>query len=105
MPRVTGGVGQVVYASVAQIMGRFSHNSEELLPIVLTVALWGTEWKGGSLQCQCDNAAVVAIMRSGWSKNAPVKMSLHPCSQTGNCVVWGAYSWKGEWPCRCSVPE
>ena len=39
-----------------------------LLPIVLSVALWGRQWAGRSVQCFCDNAAVVAVVNSGSSK-------------------------------------
>jgi len=31
--------------------------------------MWGKEWRDRSILCQCDNAAVVAILKSGWSKN------------------------------------
>ncbi len=41
---------------------------KELLPIVLGVAIWGSEWKGLTIVCFCDNAAVVAIVNSGRSK-------------------------------------
>lgn len=41
---------------------------KELLPIVLGVAIWGNEWKGLTVSCFCDNAAVVAIVNSGRSK-------------------------------------
>ena len=44
---------------------------KELLPIVQAVAMWGKEWRGRSIQYQCDNAADVAILKSGWSKNVP----------------------------------
>ena len=42
---------------------------KELLPVVLGIAVWGERWKGGAILCQCDNAAVVAIIWSGSSKN------------------------------------
>ena len=42
---------------------------KELLPIVMGVALWGRQWQGGSVVCRCDNAAVVAILKSGWCKD------------------------------------
>ena len=42
---------------------------KELLPVVLGIAVWGERWKGGAILCRCDNAAVVAIIRSGSSKN------------------------------------
>ena len=35
---------------------------KELLPLVLAIAMWGRQW-------HCDNAAVVAMLRSGWCKN------------------------------------
>ena len=41
---------------------------KELLPIVLAVAMWGNKWQGKTVRCQCDNAAVVAMLRSGWCK-------------------------------------
>ena len=41
----------------------------ELLHIVIGVALRGERWRGKTIQCWCDNAAVVAIIRSGWSKD------------------------------------
>lgn len=41
---------------------------KELLPIVLAVAMWGHMWEEQSVQCLCDNAAVVAIIKSGSSK-------------------------------------
>ena len=42
---------------------------KELLPLVLAIAMWGRQWHGKSVRCQCDNAAVVAMLRSGWCKN------------------------------------
>ena len=48
--------------------------AKELLPIVLACALWGRQWQGSTVKCFCDNAAVVAIIRSGWSKH---ELSMH----------------------------
>jgi len=48
--------------------------AKELLPIVLACALWGKQWQGQTIKCLCDNAAVVAIIRSGWSKH---DLSMH----------------------------
>lgn len=42
---------------------------KELLPIVVVCAVWGRQWKGKTLYCRTDNAAVVGIVRSGTSKN------------------------------------
>ncbi len=46
--------------------------AKELLPIVIACALWGADWRGKTVKCLCDNAAVVAIIRSGRSKHAVV---------------------------------
>ena len=39
---------------------------------MIGVALWGEHWRGKIIQCWCDNAAVVVIIRSGWSKDERV---------------------------------
>lgn len=49
---------------------------KELLPIVVTCAVWGE--KGRTVRCLCDNAAVVAIIRSGSAKDAVI-MHLMRC--------------------------
>ena len=51
---------------------------KELVPIVVACAVWGHLWKGKTVRCLCDNAAVVAIIRSGSSKD-PVAMHLMFC--------------------------
>ena len=33
------------------------------------VALWGRSWLGRTIRCRCDNMAVVAILKSGSSKD------------------------------------
>ncbi len=43
--------------------------SKELLPIVMGTALWRKHWQGKAVKFRCDNAAVVAIVRSGTSKD------------------------------------
>ena len=50
----------------------------ELLPIVVSVAVWGHSWRGCTVRCRCDNAAVVAIIRSGSSRD-PTAMHLMRC--------------------------
>ena len=42
---------------------------KELIPIVLAAALWDKRWSGKSVRVQCDNAAVVAVINSGSSKD------------------------------------
>lgn len=51
---------------------------KELAPIVVAAAVWGREWKGRTVCCRCDNAAVVAILRSNSSKH-PLAMHLLRC--------------------------
>ncbi len=45
---------------------------KELVPVVLGLALWGQQWKGQTVRCLCDNAAVVADLNSGRSKDERV---------------------------------
>ena len=51
---------------------------KELLPVVMACALWGMAWQGQAVRCHCDNEAVVAILKSGTSKN-PLVMHLMRC--------------------------
>ena len=51
---------------------------KELLPIVVACAVWGHQWRGCTILCRCDNAAVVAILKSGSSKDR-VAMHLMRC--------------------------
>ena len=53
---------------------------KELLPIVLTCALWSPQWKGKSVLCRSNNAAVVAVVNSGQLKaQDPTAMHLQQC--------------------------
>ena len=42
--------------------------AKKLLPIVLAAALWGKEWGGLTVLCNCDSKAVVASIRTGKAK-------------------------------------
>ena len=42
---------------------------KELIPVVMTAAIWGHEWVSKSVRFQCDNAAVVDIINSGSSRD------------------------------------
>ena len=42
---------------------------QEHLPVVVGVALWGKQWQGKTILARSDNAAVVAIVKSGSSKD------------------------------------
>ena len=45
---------------------------KELIPIVLAAAIWGETWAGKSVRIRSDNAAVVAVINSGSSKDHEV---------------------------------
>ena len=42
---------------------------KELLPILFAMEVWGREWQGQRGECHCDNAAVVAVVSTGRSKD------------------------------------
>ena len=44
----------------------------ELVPIVLSVTVWGKWWHGCHLHCNCNNEAVVHLLLSRYSHNANV---------------------------------
>jgi len=37
--------------------------TKELIPIVIAAAMWGKNWEGQVVCCQCDNEAVVAVLQ------------------------------------------
>ena len=41
---------------------------KELVPVVISAAIWGHTWQGKSEQIHCDNMAVVSIVNQGTSK-------------------------------------
>ena len=47
---------------------------KELLPIVMSCAMWGHQWKGETVMAYTDNAAVVSIVNSGKSTD---KVAMH----------------------------
>ena len=63
---------------------------KELIPVVIASAIWGRQWIGHTVQCKCDNEAVVAVITSRTSKNVPV-MHLLRClfffEATFNCAI------------------
>ena len=49
-----------------------SHISvKELLPIVISLAVWADSMQGKHIRCRCDNAAVVAMINKKSSKHLP----------------------------------
>ena len=51
---------------------------QELLPIVISCAIWGSEMAGCHIRSSCDNAAVV-IMINKHTSNNPLAMHLLCC--------------------------
>ncbi len=41
---------------------------KELLPIILAVIVWGRGWQGCMVRCKCDNAVVVHVVGSRYSR-------------------------------------
>lgn len=42
---------------------------KEMVPIVITAATWGRDWRGEAVKAWCDNAAVVSTINHGSSWN------------------------------------
>ena len=61
--------GGVVPITVARIMGEGPYYSQRTGSNCGGVCNMGALWRGKTILCRCDNAAVVAIVRSGSSKN------------------------------------
>ena len=49
----------------------------ELIPIVLAVMVWGYEWCGSAIHCQCDSQAVVCMLASRYSCQTDLMHLLH----------------------------
>ena len=67
---------------------------KELLPIVIGLEIWGGQWRGKTIRCWCDNAAVVAVLRSGRSKDERVMQlmrSLFFVMASHNIVIVGEH--------------
>jgi hypothetical protein len=64
---------------------------KELVPIVIAAAIWGRDWQGRTIQCWCDNAAVVSIVNRGTSRNREA-MHLARHRQPGNLTQQGGHA-------------
>lgn len=42
--------------------------AKKLLPIVVAVVIWGSQWRGATVLCHCDNEAVVASLKASYCK-------------------------------------
>ena len=83
MPPKVGGVwsifpGQVVPTKVGRELEECSHFSQEASAHRGTAAIWGPDWFTRYIEVKCDNAAVVAVLNSGSSRD-PELMHLLRC--------------------------
>ncbi len=44
--------------------------AKELVPILIAAAIWGRQWFGKAVLFRCDNQAVVAVLKSRYSRDA-----------------------------------
>ena len=58
---------QVIWQDFPQFEG-VSIAAKELLPIVVGAAAWGSKWGGKTVCFHCENAAVVAVLKGGYTK-------------------------------------
>ena len=52
---------------------------KELVPIAIGAAIWGPQWSTQSIEVKCDNAAVVAVLNSGNSRDPELMHLLDAC--------------------------
>ena len=50
---------------------------KELFPIVVAAYLWGPQWVSRQVEFLCDNESVVAVLKSGTSRDKSLMMLLH----------------------------
>jgi len=59
-----------------KITEAFHITVKELIPIIIATAIWGSEWKGSIVTDYCDNAAVVSVLNTRYSKEENLKQLL-----------------------------
>ena len=73
MHQANGAVVHSAMTSGSSYSGQETHITvKELVPIVLAAAVWGSDWRGRNVMSYCNNAAVVAILNKGDSKEPQV---------------------------------
>ena len=69
MRLVLGDVGHIALLHGFSTIGLLKDQHitlKELLPIVIAIAIWGTEWVNRSILCRCDNEAVYSPHNKLW---------------------------------------
>ena len=67
---------QLAWSSVPKMRGK-NIATQELLPILVAAAVWGSQWRGRCVQCWCHNEAVVAVITSRGSRDKELMHLLH----------------------------
>ena len=42
---------------------------KELIPVVVAAAVWGHNWQDKTVECMSDNAAVIAVLNSWYTRD------------------------------------
>ncbi len=50
--------------------------AKELIPIIIGAVIWGQEWQGKNVKVWCDNTAVVACLKTRYSKDSTLMQLL-----------------------------
>ena len=58
---------------------------KKLFPIVVAAALWGSQWVSRRVEFLCDNESVVAVLKSGTSRDHHLMGLLHHLSLLAIC--------------------
>ena len=56
------------YAEAPQERGEDGITPKELVPIIMSCAIWGPQWRQSSILVHCDNEGAVAVVNSGYSR-------------------------------------
>ena len=56
------------YAEAPQEWGEDGITLKELVPIIMSCAIWGPQWRQSSILVHCDNEGAVAVVNSGYSR-------------------------------------
>ena len=62
--------------------------TKELLPIIISAAIWGAQWANQCVLCRCDNEAVVCIVNTGTSKDLTVMCLMHCYTLLWQNLTW-----------------
>ncbi len=74
--------------AIGAMDGHMGEDEEELIPVVVSCAVWGGQWKGKLVLNLCDNnMAVVEVVKAQKSKDRTLIMHLLRCLHL-ICAYW-----------------